>query len=1038
MVISVTVSGSNGMAWQLARQLTQSGTAVEVLGTWSGDQTVIVHVNIATATAGYPSGTGFVLVNFLENYEDCSNDEFVNKPICTAPLCNLPVDVIALGDSPVDEGDPINFTASATRGVSYNWAGPNGFTSSLQNPVLQNATVLNSGTYTVTVASADGSTCTATATTVVMINAVATPASTTVACSVTATATSNAPVCLGSSVNLSVANTGATTPVTYTWTGPNGFSSTNQSPTFAAASNRVGTYTVTLTDANTCTATATLSVTLRPQPNAGADVSFCQPSASVTLTGASTGDNWTQAGTSPMTVSVNSLTGQVSGMALSGIYRFVLTNTQGCRDTVAVNVKLKPTAPPDLVGANALCGPSPQAELTGSPTSGITWSAAAGNPASAVVSNAGQVAGMSVNGIYRFVLNFEGCTDTTAIEVKTCAGGCVKPIGGPDLSLCSPGTSVDLPDAGVGQNWEVGSGNPVGSNPVIISSSGTVSGMTVDGRYMFILQGGTNCADTVFITRNARPNAGSDQSFCGPATTFILTAPPTGGSWIAGNLNPAVTTISGGAVSGMTANGAYRFVLSVNGCLDTLIVTRKAQPDAGPNYLGANAICSNVNTLQLTPITTGGTWVPQTGNPSVALISSTGNITNMSVNGTYNFIYTNTQNSCADTVRIERKDCQTQACTKPNAGTDIKICSNINTVNLPDGINGQTWSGMNTNPFTTTIDPTTGVVTGITQNGVYGYILTSQGSGSNCTDTVFVRRGTLALTTQSVCSPATTIFLPAAQAGQTWTAVTAGNPATATINNSGSVSGMTTNGLYKFLVSDGTCSDTAKVERKVCTAEYDLAIFKKTSNKTASLNQNITYTITVVNQGNSQITGIEVRDTLTTGVSFVSAATVRGSGTYNSSTKIWNVGTLAAGDSAILNITVKVLASGVWFSIAEITKADQLDVDSTPNNSSETEDDLDRVCVSVPVRICDTQKIVLTSPGGITNIQWYNGTTAIAGATSSTYTVTTTGSYYYVGQINGCPVTGCCPLDVLVENCCNPNLCVPVTMTRIKTNKWGQ
>ena len=39
------------------------------------------------------------------------------------------------------------FIASAT----YNWTGPNGFTSNMQNPVINNATILNSGTYHLTV-----------------------------------------------------------------------------------------------------------------------------------------------------------------------------------------------------------------------------------------------------------------------------------------------------------------------------------------------------------------------------------------------------------------------------------------------------------------------------------------------------------------------------------------------------------------------------------------------------------------------------------------------------------------------------------------------------------------------------------------------------------------------------------------------------------------------------------------------------------------------------------------------------------------------
>lgn len=50
-------------------------------------------------------------------------------------------------------GNTLNLTSdfgSLTTGVTYNWTGPNGFTSGLKNPSISNATTANSGLYTVT------------------------------------------------------------------------------------------------------------------------------------------------------------------------------------------------------------------------------------------------------------------------------------------------------------------------------------------------------------------------------------------------------------------------------------------------------------------------------------------------------------------------------------------------------------------------------------------------------------------------------------------------------------------------------------------------------------------------------------------------------------------------------------------------------------------------------------------------------------------------------------------------------------------------
>lgn len=61
--------------------------------------------------------------------------------------------VNAGSNSPVCKGNAINLTASASNTgggtVTYSWTGPNGFTSSLQNPVIGNAQGAMSGVYTV-------------------------------------------------------------------------------------------------------------------------------------------------------------------------------------------------------------------------------------------------------------------------------------------------------------------------------------------------------------------------------------------------------------------------------------------------------------------------------------------------------------------------------------------------------------------------------------------------------------------------------------------------------------------------------------------------------------------------------------------------------------------------------------------------------------------------------------------------------------------------------------------------------------------------
>ncbi|GAA4378188.1 hypothetical protein GCM10023186_14380 [Hymenobacter koreensis] len=77
----------------------------------------------------------------------------VTKGSATATGGVFTVTVVATAgsNSPLCAGGTLNLTASG--GTSYSWTGPNGFSSTQQNPSIANATTAASGTYTVTVTS---------------------------------------------------------------------------------------------------------------------------------------------------------------------------------------------------------------------------------------------------------------------------------------------------------------------------------------------------------------------------------------------------------------------------------------------------------------------------------------------------------------------------------------------------------------------------------------------------------------------------------------------------------------------------------------------------------------------------------------------------------------------------------------------------------------------------------------------------------------------------------------------------------------------
>lgn len=148
-------------------------------------------------------------------------------------------------------GNNITLNSVPTGGgapYTYAWSGPNGFTSTGQNPVISAATVAATGTYTVTVT--DNCASTSTSTVSVTVNANPT-------ISVTpATATYCNP---GTAVNL----TASGSSTSYAWspsTGLSGTTGANVNANPAAGT----TYTVTGTDGNGCSATAVATISSAP------------------------------------------------------------------------------------------------------------------------------------------------------------------------------------------------------------------------------------------------------------------------------------------------------------------------------------------------------------------------------------------------------------------------------------------------------------------------------------------------------------------------------------------------------------------------------------------------------------------------------------------------------------------------------------------------------------------------------------------------------------------------------------------------------
>jgi uncharacterized repeat protein (TIGR01451 family) len=114
----------------------------------------------------------------------------------------------------------------------------------------------------------------------------------------------------------------------------------------------------------------------------------------------------------------------------------------------------------------------------------------------------------------------------------------------------------------------------------------------------------------------------------------------------------------------------------------------------------------------------------------------------------------------------------------------------------------------------------------------------------------------------------------------------------------------------------------------------DLVMSKTVSNPTPSENDTITYTLVVSNIGPAAATGVQITDTWPGGVTYQSDDS---GGTYNSGTGLWDVGILATGANATLNITATVNVGATGSTIpntAAITAAGQADPDGSNNSAT--------------------------------------------------------------------------------------------------------
>ncbi|OQY42126.1 MAG: hypothetical protein B6242_16510, partial [Anaerolineaceae bacterium 4572_78] len=110
----------------------------------------------------------------------------------------------------------------------------------------------------------------------------------------------------------------------------------------------------------------------------------------------------------------------------------------------------------------------------------------------------------------------------------------------------------------------------------------------------------------------------------------------------------------------------------------------------------------------------------------------------------------------------------------------------------------------------------------------------------------------------------------------------------------------------------------------------DLSIIKTVDNETPHVGDEIVFTLSLTNNGPDAATGVIVTDHLASGYTYVSDDS---NGNYDPSSGLWTVGTMANGETQVLNIRVIVNASGDYTNTASVT-ANEIDPNEDDNTST--------------------------------------------------------------------------------------------------------
>ncbi len=366
-------------------------------------------------------------------------------------------------------------------------------------------------------------------------------------------------------------------------------------------------------------------------------------------------------------------------------YTLVGTDSNGCSETETITVNVQD---PDAINANAgnsvgICVPGAGTDSgnirSGSSPAGGTWMCL-DCPSGLTINSNGSYSVSAGVPVGDYTVEYEvvsgRCSDTDTKLIRVVEQPLVSLESSVDVCPDSEYRIEPFVSGGTGLSflWTPSSGlnDPTRLNP-------TVNISNADLTYTLRITTSEGCtidrSIDLIVDNSVTPNAGANLTFCQSDGVVPLTgATPAGGIWSGPGINPASGTFNTGSVATNVANTIVYTVVTANGCevTDSRTITVLENPilEAGSN-INVCTDASGTTDITLGANPAGGRWSCPTCPPGTIIDADNGIVSNNTVSGSYEFIYTLTTSCTA-------QDSKTVFFNDPpiaSTGTDLVICS---------------------------------------------------------------------------------------------------------------------------------------------------------------------------------------------------------------------------------------------------------------------------------------------------------------------------------------------------------------------------